>query len=84
MSQCKIRALTSFPPTLAEMTILTKSEWPLYLLPRVLVSLSQVQISLSQQPAKIVAPPGPPTATEVTGAVGPLYTVFESLFLEHC
>ena len=57
----------------AHITTFTKSECPLYLLLTVLLSLSQLQTSLSQHPAKTKAPPWPPIATDVKGAVGPLY-----------
>ena len=60
----------------------TKSEWPLYLLCALLLSLSQLQMSLSQHPANTILPPWPPIATDVTGAVGPLYTVFVSRFFK--
>ena len=63
----------------AHITTFTKSEWPLYLLLSVLLSLSQLQISLSQHPAKTKAPPWPPIATYVKGAAGPLYIDFVSL-----
>lgn len=78
MDRASEREPTSFPSILAQNIVFTKSEWPLYLLPAALLPLSQLQISLSQHPAKIVAPPCPPIATDVTGAVGPLYTVFVS------
>lgn len=78
-SQARDERLTYFPDILVQMTVLIKSECPLYRTPGVLLSLFQLQISLSQHPAKIVLPPGPPTAIDVMGAIGPRYTVFVSL-----
>ncbi len=77
-SRFAIRVLASRPSNFAQMMDFTKSECPLYFRLRVLFSLPQLQISLSQHPANIVAPLWPPIATEVTGAAGPLYTVFVS------
>lgn len=61
----------SLPDILAQRTTLTKSAWPLNLRPGWAVSTSQDQMSLSQQPAKTVLLAVPPTATHVTGALGP-------------
>jgi hypothetical protein len=75
----KLLILTSFPDILAQTTVLTKSECPLYLPLKFLPARCPCHTSLSQHPANNVLPPLPPIATDVRGAAGPLYTLTVSL-----
>lgn len=68
----------SLPETRAVMTLLTKSEWPLYLRLGCVDSISQDHMSLSHDPAKMVLLWAPPTARHVTGARGPRYVLVTS------